>query len=323
MMKTKILKNIKEGAALIKKGELVAFSTETVYGLGANALDEKALEKIFIAKNRPQDNPLILHFSNVKDMEKYIKVTNDTQLKLMKLLPAPLTLIFDKTELVNSVASAGLDTVAVRIPESKLARKLIKEVNSPVAAPSANISTRPSGTTYKDVLADFDGKIAAVMKGKPASIGVESTVVDARSGVVKVLRLGGYSVEKLAEEFNVEIATDPKEKIASPGTRYKHYSPKCKFTTFKQGEDMVKNILDYSSTCEHSHIIFCKSENAKKYAGKNIHKLGSSDKEVAANIFSAMRLAENTFDEILCEEFNDIGLYKAVNNRIKKASGEN
>jgi L-threonylcarbamoyladenylate synthase len=220
---------IAQAAAFIRAGELVAFPTETVYGLGANALDPDAVRKIFTAKHRPADNPLIVHVASEAEVKTVAARIPKTAQRLMDAFwPGPLAIVLPRKKNV-AAATAGLDTVVVRMPDNPVALALIAAAQVPIAAPSANTSGRPSPTRAQHVLTDLRGKIACVLDGGPCAVGVESTVVDVRTKPVTVLRVGGITIEQLeAVVGNVQLRTHATDRVASPGTKYKHYAPKAK-----------------------------------------------------------------------------------------------
>ena len=232
---------IDRAAAILKNGGLVAIPTETVYGLAANAYDKKAVANIFKAKGRPQDNPLIVHIS---DMEMIGEIVSELPKKAEELArefwPGPLTLVLPRSQKIPSSVSAGLDTVAVRMPSSSIAREIIRKSGLPLAAPSANLSGSPSPTTASHVIADLDGRIDAVVVSERSAVGVESTVVSLCSNPPRLLRPGGITVEQLREilpdiVIDKAVLAEPEkgEPVASPGMKYKHYSPRAKVVMLK------------------------------------------------------------------------------------------
>ena len=234
---------LKEAAGILRSGGLVAFPTETVYGLGGNALDEDAARKIYAAKGRPSDNPLIAHVSCVEEVAPLVKEIPEAGRKLMEAFwPGPLTMIFPKSEKVPYGTTGGLDTVAIRMPDDPVANRLIALAGVPVAAPSANTSGRPSPTTADHVWQDMNGRIEMIIDGGPVGIGVESTIVDVSSAVPSVLRPGAITMEMLAEVLG-EISVDPAilgplsadVRPKAPGMKYKHYAPKADLTLVEPG----------------------------------------------------------------------------------------
>ena len=221
-----------EAGELVRAGEVVAFPTETVYGLGANALNAEAVAKIFAAKLRPQDNPLIVHIARKEDIAALTTGLNANARKIMEhFMPGPLTIIVPKAEIIPDVTSAGLDTVGVRFPINKYAQEFIKACGCPIAAPSANISGRPSPTNAQDVLEDMQGKVAGILDGGSCGVGLESTVVDTTSPVPTIWRRGGVTYEMLTEVLGA-VEIDPAllggrdVTPIAPGMKYRHYAPK-------------------------------------------------------------------------------------------------
>ena len=234
---------LKEAASILRSGGLVAFPTETVYGLGGNALDEDAARKIYAAKGRPSDHPLIAHVSCVEEVAPLVKEIPEAGRKLMEAFwPGPLTMIFPKSEKVPYGTTGGLDTVAIRMPDDPVANRLIALAGVPVAAPSANTSGRPSPTTADHVWQDMNGRIEMIIDGGPVGIGVESTIVDVSSAVPAVLRPGAITMEMLAEVLG-EVSVDPAilgplsadVRPKAPGMKYKHYAPKADLTLVEPG----------------------------------------------------------------------------------------
>lgn len=313
-MKTKIFtaKQIKKAGELIKRGELVAFPTETVYGLGADALNSEAVKKIFIAKGRPSDNPLIIHIAQKEDLKKIADISPVRKKMIEKLIgifwPGPLTIILKKNKIVPIETTGGLKTVAIRMPRNKIAIDLIKYSGCPIAAPSANISGKPSGTRFPDVFDDFNGKIAGIIKSKNCEIGIESTVIDLTAKNPILLRSGGLSFEELKKVIpNLKINTNKTTKIVkSPGMKYKHYSPNAKIILF---EFSAKHkISDYAKNL--------KSDN-KKF--KII--LSRKNNDLAKNLFKIFRQCDKeNIEYILIGAVEEKGIGLALMNRIRKAS---
>jgi L-threonylcarbamoyladenylate synthase len=245
IVETQILskRKIKKAAEIIKNNGTVIFPTETVYGLGANALSEDAVKKIFVAKGRPSDNPLIVHISDFNDIYNFVEQVPQNAQKLAKAYwPGPMTLVMKKKENIPDVVSAGLDTVGVRLPKSKIARKLIKLSGCPIAAPSANLSGSPSPTTVEHVLNDMNGRVDAIIKGRDSKVGVESTVIDVTGDIPVILRPGGVTatmIKKVCGDVKVAKGVDGvtnEEKPKSPGMKYKHYAPKCEILLIDKNE---------------------------------------------------------------------------------------
>jgi L-threonylcarbamoyladenylate synthase len=271
-MKTKIFNSIqiKQAAELIKKGEVVAFPTETVYGLGANALDEKAVQKIFIAKGRPSDNPLIVHISSFSQLNEIAFVNSLAEKLAKKFWPGPLTIILKKKSIVPLNVSGGLETIAIRMPKNKIALKLIKFSKVPIAAPSANISGKPSGTSFKHVFQDFQDKIPGIIKSRDSEFGIESTVIDLTSKTPTLLRPGSLNFN-LIKKIIPSLKTNIKSKKAkSPGMKYTHYSPKAKIiliekSALKKSKDYIKKFF--------KNKIFIINPNKTKNISKKLFKL--------------------------------------------------
>ncbi|GIU68673.1 MAG: tRNA threonylcarbamoyladenosine biosynthesis protein [Candidatus Pacearchaeota archaeon] len=308
-METKILstKEIKKAAELIKNGEVVAFPTETVYGLGANALNPEAVKKIFKAKGRPSDNPLIVHISNLNQLKKIAFVNKKAKNLIKNLWPGPLTIILKKKKIVPKEVTANLESVAVRMPKNKIALKLIELSGVPIAAPSANISGKPSGTCFEDVLEDFNGKISAIIKSKHCDFGIESSVVDLTEKNPVLLRPGALSFEKL-KKFLPNLVLHKGKTIAakSPGMKYKHYSPKAKIILF---EGLAKNkIREYKRKLEKSEkkVKIIKPANSKEFSKKMFMLFRKCDKK--------------NIDYILIPSIEEKGIGLAIMNRIRKAS---
>lgn len=258
---------LKAPAEAIKQGKLVLFPTETVYGIGANALDEEAVKKIYIAKGRASDNPLIAHIANLEMLKKLVMEVGKVEEKLIeKFWPGPLTIVFKKKPVVPDVITGGLDTVAIRMPSDIIAHKLIEYSNCPIAAPSANISGKPSGTQVEDVIGELDGKVEYVIDGGKVDIGVESTVIRVIDGVVHILRPGKVTPEDI-ENLGIPVYIEKQilgeykegEKVMSPGIKYKHYAPntKCVLVYSEENSKMVEKINELAQNKK--TVIICKT----------------------------------------------------------------
>lgn len=310
-METEILKinprnpeksKIRKAAEIIKKGDVVAFPTETVYGLGANALDKKAIKKIFIAKGRPQDNPLIVHIHSKKNVSKLVDEIPKNAKKLMKKFwPGPLTIILKKNKSIPKNATANLPTIAIRMPKNKIALELIKQSKVPLVAPSANISGKPSPTKSEHVIEDLNGKIGMIIEGGKTDIGLESTVIDLTQKIPEILRPGKITRKQIENVIGKINVNQKSSKCKSPGTKYKHYSPKAKVIITKDEKD-VRNIC-------------------KKNPNKKIKQLKyPNEKTMAKNLFDDFRKADKEgYDIILVKEIKNDGLGHAIMNRLKKA----
>ena len=321
--------DIKKAAEIIKSGGTVAFPTETVYGLGADALNPSAVEKIFKAKNRPADNPLIVHISSNDMLNIVAKDIPETARKLMdSFWPGPLTIILNRTDVVPDITTGGLETVAVRMPSHDVALALIREAGVPIAAPSANTSGRPSPTKAAHVIQDMDGRIDAIIKGDDSRIGMESTVMDLTVTPPTLLRPGGLSLEEIIECIGEVVVARGSGK--SPGTRYTHYSPKAKLVLVEGESKSVlakinKLVNDNRKqklkvgvivTRESSEHIDC---DAKFIIG-SVNNL----KEVAERLFSGLRFLDEAEVDIGIVEgvFPEIMEGRAIMNRLRKAAGE-
>lgn len=243
--------DLKLAAVILKNGGLVGIPTETVYGLAANALDENAVKNIFIAKGRPQDNPLIVHISEINMINNLVSEFPEKAKECAKLFwPGPLTMIMPKTDIIPNSVCAGLSTVAIRMPSSETARKIISLSGVPLAAPSANLSGSPSPTTAERVVEDLDGKIDAVVMGQNCEVGVESTVVTFATNPPRLLRPGGITAEQLKKiipdlVIDKAVLSEPEkgEAVASPGMKYKHYSPKARIILVEGDHDKFINFI--------------------------------------------------------------------------------
>jgi L-threonylcarbamoyladenylate synthase len=324
-------------ANLIRKGGLVAFPTETVYGLGADALNEEAVLALFKAKKRPLDNPPIVHVENVKDVYRLAQQVPPKAEKLMKKFwPGPLTLVFKRSTVVPSVTVACLDTVAVRMPQHKVALSLIKETGRPIAAPSANLAGKPSPTTAKHVLEDLNGRIDAILDAGPTRIGVESTVLDVSTDPPLLLRPGGTSLEALQKvlgevklhPFVVAEAELHEEKVPSPGMKHRHYSPKAQVILVEGAVPAVMSKtkeLTASLWLEGKRVgVLATDETAWAYEADVVKSMGSRRNvdAIAANLFRLLReFDDEKVEVIIAESVPMEGLGLAVMNRLRKASG--
>jgi len=314
-METKLLKEteITTAALVIKRGGIVAFPTETVYGLGADATNVEAIEKVFEVKGRPAQNPLIVHFESLEDLFKRIPDLNDNTKKVLLKVKEALTVVIPRPEWIPSVVSAGLNTVAVRVPACEFARGFIKACGVPLAAPSANVSGRPSPTQWQHVHSDLKGKIDAMFKCNPTRIGVESTVIKVLPDKIQVLRLGGINTKQLEKILPVEIVGGSTE---SPGTRYKHYAPNCKMVVAKFGPDMTARIKQFiqgkSATLIYWH-------GTKKSYPSNAIFLGKTIELATRNLYASIRKAERGSDVIVCEGFPEAPEYETLNERVQRA----
>lgn len=326
---------IKEAAQIIKNGGIVAFPTETVYGLGADALNEEAVKKIFIAKGRPQDNPLIVHVAS-KNIDKYVQDVPEIAYKLMdKFWPGPLTIILKKRDIIPYVTSANLESVGIRMPDNEIARKLIEMSGTVIAAPSANISGRPSPTDIKRCIEDLDGRVDCIIGGDISRIGVESTIVDCTVNPPLVLRPGGITLETLKEidseiEIDKAIMQKPSENLKpkAPGMKYRHYAPNAKVIIVsgnrKNTVAKIKEMVNYNIEKKKNVCILTVRENESEYDKGTKIILGSliDLSTVAANLFEALRRCDDLgADLILAEAYEEKGVGVAIMNRLNKAAG--
>ena len=322
---------LKVAGEIIKQGGLVLFPTETVYGLGANGLDEDAVKKIYIAKGRKQDNPLILHVSNFDMVSKIAKDISDIEYTLMKTFwPGPFTIILNRTKIVPDIVTAGLDTVGVRMPSGEIARALISYAEVPIAAPSANISGRPSGTNISDIFEELSGKVDYIVDGGECEVGLESTVVRVVDGVPTILRPGKISPEDIQKVIGVVKIDEhilkniePDEKVLSPGMKYRHYAPKsqCVLIYSEDNGKMVKKIQEISKEYTNPLVISC-IENAKYYEVNHKIIYGSKENlnEIAQNIFKDLRKVDSFQpDIVIIEGVKNQGIGLAIMNRLIRA----
>ncbi len=329
---------IEKGAEIIKKGGVIAFPTETVYGLGADALNKEAVKKIFEAKGRPQDNPLIIHVAD-HDLSAYAAEIPDKAQELMnKFWPGPLTIILKKTDLIPMETSAGLHTVGIRMPSNETARLLIKAAGCPIAAPSANISGKPSPTNFWRCVEDLDGKVDMIIGDGSSIVGLESTIIDYSVFPPRLLRPGYITyddVHKIDQDIVYDEAmtrADEKEIPKAPGMKYRHYAPKAPLFIITGDSELVKKrIVELSKN--HQKLgeivgILAPKEREKMYNKENIRfiSLGSENNssEIARNLFEGLRTFDDlNVDVILAEGFSEEGVGVAIMNRLKKASGFN
>ncbi len=323
--------SFEEAAQLINQGEVVGFPTETVYGLGADATNEDAVRKVFLAKGRPGDNPLIVHIASVDDIGSVIRGEMPVWAKKLAdaYWPGPLTMIFDKGENIPTAVTAGLDSVAVRIPSHKDAQMLIRASGKPIAAPSANLSGRPSPTTAKHVFDDMNGRIPMIIDGGESDVGLESTVLDVREMPVKVLRPGGVTPRMIADVAGeVEVAGSVMrplkegETVLSPGMKYKHYAPEGSLVIVKGASEKVADaISDMYASTEGEKCILALEGNLKNYEGKRVLSLGRNPEEMAHRLFDALRkMDEMGVNAIFSEAVDAEGIGLAVMNRLGRAA---
>lgn len=345
-MQTKLVKikdseNIKdeelsEAARILREGGLVAFPTETVYGLGANALNEDAAKKIYAAKGRPSDNPLIAHISCMEELEPLVAEIPEAGRKLAEAYwPGPLTMVFPKSPIVPYGTTGGLDTVAVRMPKDPVANRLIALAGVPVAAPSANTSGRPSPTTAQHVWQDMEGKIEMILDGGPVGIGVESTIVDVSGPVPTLLRPGAVTMEMLRATVG-EVETDPALlgppgadfRPKAPGMKYRHYAPHAELTLLEGPLEAVVgriNFLAKEKLGQKYRVgVICTDETRDRYRYGEIRSVGqrAHEETIAHNLFAVLREFDDLdVDYIYSESFSKDHLGQAIMNRLTKAAG--
>lgn len=333
------IEKIQTAADFIRNGGLVAFPTETVYGLGADALNPKAVLELFKAKRRPLDNPPIVHVGKASDVYRLIKKVPPKAEKLMETFwPGPLTLIFERSVVVPTVTVADLDTIAIRMPNHNVALALLRESRCAIAAPSANLAGKPSPTMAKHVLDDLDGRIDAVLDAGPTYIGVESTVLDMTVEPPQILRPGGTPYEALKEVLGdiglhpIAVAEKPVpiEKARSPGVKHKHYAPNAD-VILVEGEvsavkEKVKELAEFYERKGKKIGVLATDETVGYYEADVVKSLGSrSDLQtIAKNLFRLLREFDSeNVDVILAESISPEGLGLAVMNRLRKAAGYN
>ena len=331
---------IKEASEILKKGGLVAFPTETVYGLGGDATDKEASRKIYQAKGRPSDNPLIVHISRFSQLEDISKQLPENAKKLADAFwPGPLTMVVNKNDVIPYETTGGLDTVAVRMPKNPVALALIEESGCMIAAPSANTSGRPSPTKASHVYEDLSGKIDAILDGGPVDIGLESTIVDLTEDVVTILRPGYINMDMLRAVVG-EVRIDPGivyndkgttsgAKPKAPGMRYKHYAPKGDLTIVSGEEDAViaaiNNMTKEALSGGSKVGIIATSETADRYTDGQILVIGDrmDEASIAHNLYDILRqFDELAVDVIYSESFATPKIGQAIMNRLLKAAGQ-
>ena len=331
MFETKLLalgeSSIKEAVKLLKNGEVVGMPTETVYGLGANALDENAVRKIFTAKGRPADNPLIVHISDFEMIKPLVKEIPELAYKCAEeFWPGPLTMIMPKSDIIPSVTSGGLDSVGIRMPSHKTARAIIEKCGFPIAAPSANLSGSPSPTTAGHVFNDMNGRIPAIVDGGFSAVGVESTVISFENDAIRILRPGFISAEDL-KEITPNVIID-KGVIAqlengaiarSPGMKYKHYAPKADITIIDGSLDAFRSYVA-KNKC---NGLICMTFSDSDCDGLGVRTLsyGDTDEKQAHLLFDTLRELDNIGAKKVfarCPRKDGVGL--AVYNRLLRAA---
>jgi len=317
-MKTQIFStddaSLAKAAELIKNGGLVAFPTETVYGLGACGFMPQSVNNIFKVKGRPNDNPLILHigaYEQIYDLALEIPPQMD---KLKKFMPGPLTVVLKRKDIVPDAVTAGLDTVGIRMPLQETANRFLRLCGVPVAAPSANISGKPSPTTFDHVVYDLDGKVDGIIKGEVCSVGLESTVLDLSTGEPTILRPGGITKEMLEAEIGTVYVGGDGNHPKAPGMKYKHYAPKAPLYI---AEDVCEEIKKHSG----KKIGVMTTQNMELNSDIIHYHLGSAPEDYARNLFKALRYFDlSDVDVIISQDIKGGGICEAVRNRLYKAA---
>lgn len=329
---------IMECGKVIRDGGLVVFPTETVYGLGANALSGEAVKKIFEAKGRPQDNPLIVHVGDLESVKPLVKEIPEIAQTIMdKFWPGPLTIILKKTDSIPEETSAGLDSVGIRMPSNNTALKLIKAAGVPIAAPSANISGRPSPTDIERCVEDLFGKVDYIIGGEKCDVGVESTIIDCTEYPPCILRPGGITLEMLKgidDNIYIDPAILKKQdedfKPKAPGMKYRHYAPKAPLSIVKGDIEKVVEKIN-SLTEEYQRIskkvgVIATEETKNLYKNAEVISLGHREnmEDIAQNLFETLRIFDDKkVDVIFSESFEEKGIGIAIMNRLKKSAGYN
>ena len=322
---------IEEFGKMLRDGKTVIFPTETVYGLGANALDENAAAKIYEAKGRPSDNPLLVHVSDIEDVDALVENVDEKAKMLMeKFWPGPLTILFNKKPVIPDRTSGGLSTVAIRMPSDEVARRIIRASGVPIAAPSANISGKPSPTKAEHIIEDMNGRVDGILIGGECNFGVESTIVDLSGEYPLVLRPGCITLEMLREVLGkVEIDpsllnADDNIKAKAPGMKYKHYAPNAQVYIVSGSEERrikkINSLIDENSKKGLKTGVLCMKMNSSKYNSQTF-ELGDSYEEAAHRLFDELiKLDREKIDVAYAESFEEKGVGVAIMNRLKKSA---
>lgn len=320
--------NILEAARLLRDGKVVAFPTETVYGLGANALNVQAVQGIFDAKQRPADNPLIIHIAQTSQAQDLCRWTESAQMLADAFWPGPLTLVLHKKAVVPEIVTAGLSSVAIRMPGHSVALQLIQAANLPIAAPSANSSGRPSPTTAQHVLEDMQGRIPLILDGGSCEVGIESTVLDIRGDVATILRPGGVTPDQIAFIIGECRVADtvmrplrPGEPALSPGMRHRHYAPKSRLVLVEGGELAVARTISQAYDAVPGTRIMAMHKHLPLYGNRLVDDLGPDAGTAAQRLFYLLRAYdEQDAVQIFSETLPPTGLGLAVMNRLARAA---
>lgn len=333
----KIGKNINIASEYILDGKLVVFPTETVYGIGADATNKEAVDRIFVAKHRPADNPLIVHICDYEMLDKVAKNIGEIEKKLMKTFwPGPISIILDKTEYIPFNVSAGLTTVAVRMPENNIALDFIKLCNTPIAAPSANISSKPSGTCVEDIYDELYDGVSYFIDGGYTTVGIESTVVKVIDGVVNILRPGKISKEDILQITDKVIIderclnkVENNEKVLSPGMKHKHYAPNAKcILVYNEDENKIVDVINKQISNLQCKVAVLVTDNnidkIMKLDNIEIINLGKNLDEVSSLLFSALRKVDKLkVDICYIQGFRLEGIGTGIMNRLIRACSYN
>ncbi|MBS7649791.1 threonylcarbamoyl-AMP synthase [Candidatus Bathyarchaeota archaeon] len=323
---------IRRAARIIRMGGLVAFPTETVYGLGADAMNATAVRKIFAVKERPPDNPLIVHVADEDSIKKLAAhIPDEAKILIERFFPGPLTIVLEKKPVVPDVTTANLPTVALRMPNNKVALSLIEESGTPIAAPSANKAGRPSPTKAQHVLEDLKGEVDLILDGGPTTFGLESTVVDLTVNPPQLLRPGAVTIEMLNDAIGqVQVHPSVKLRISSeefeaksPGMKYRHYAPRAELIVVTgRDEDVAKKIGEMINMFRSKGLrVGVASTTGMEYSADYVEKLGRSKLEIASRLYDGLRrFDEAEVDIIIAEGVDECGLGLAIMNRLRKAS---
>lgn len=326
---------IEEFAKMLAEGKTVIFPTETVYGLGANALDEKAAQKIYEAKGRPSDNPLLVHVCDKEDVYDLVEYVDDkAKILIDKFWPGPLTIVFKKKPIIPDRTSGGLDTVAIRMPSDEIARRLIRSAGVPIAAPSANISGRPSPTRPDHIIRDMTGRVDGILAGDHCTYGVESTIVDLSGDYPVVLRPGSVTLEMIAGVLGDArldpsiLNKDDNIKAKAPGMKYTHYSPRAEvYIVDLKGDDFVdkiKELVGQNADMGKKTGLMCMDIDMDRFDGVDIEifSLGQTEEIAAKRLFDGLiDLDKRGVDVIYSVAFEEKNVGVAIMNRLKKSAG--
>lgn len=326
---------IERASSLIRSGEIVAFPTETVYGLGANALDPLAISKIYQIKGRPSDNPLIIHIGDLNMLSGLVSTISPREMRMIKKFwPGPITLIFKKSKSVPKITTGGLGTVAVRMPRNKIALALIKRSGLPIAAPSANLSGKPSPTNASHVREDLDGKVKLILDGGRTEIGIESTVIDMTPRIPVILRPGGISKERIEDEIGevrfhdtlLGIRSKSKKINKSPGMKYRHYSPNARVVIVEGSKTRAEEkIIELTKKLKDDgkRVSIMTANRSLKPNANIVQFLGNNLDTIARNLFANLRKADKDHIDVIVVQginYNNTGF--AIMNRLKKAADQ-